>query len=62
MEIKEWLNNTNKTEQELDIMWKYLISKNRTVTMLFNEGKDWRDLPIHLVRDIEQCYKKELQV
>lgn len=61
-EIKEWLDSSGLTEEELDYMWDFCVNfGHRVIGRLdspTNKGEKWRSLHLKLIQQIPMEYEK----
>lgn len=58
--MTEILDRNKATREDLDKMWDIAKEDNRIVKNLSDDGKNWFDLPAHLVEDLIKRYKDKL--
>lgn len=69
-EIKEWLDSSGLTEEELDYMWDFCVNFGHSVISRLDKISDvdecrdstkWRTLHIRLIQQIPDEYKKMVE-
>lgn len=60
-EIKVLLKELNLTENDMDNYWNELTETNWKVRSLDSSGKTWRDMAIHLIKQIPTQKEKDIQ-
>jgi hypothetical protein len=59
-DIKALLKELNLTESDMQNFWNELIETNGIVKSLNKSGKNWNDIPIHLIRQLPTQRQKDL--
>ena len=60
-DIKAFLKEANLTEANMDDFWSELILFNLTCRSLYNAGKGWRDLGIHMIKNIPTQKQRDIE-
>lgn len=58
VKMKKLLDDNKLEHDEMDTMWQTLKIINPIVRSLDRVGKNWTDLPPHLIPDLRRQYEK----
>lgn len=58
--IYNWLKEVNKTHEEMEAIWSYMIERNRLAQQLEKSGVKWYTLAPHLRKDLLRKYNEEI--
>ncbi len=58
-EMRSFLKEIHKTDDEMQMMWDFCIQKNHPLICQINKcGKSWSDLNVYVLRSLEKEYLK----
>lgn len=59
VEMRDFLKSQNKTDEDMQKMWDYCISKaHPLICQLANSGKSWTDMNMSALKKLEREYNK----
>ena len=59
-EVKQFLEENNVTDEQMNEMWKYMYDKNWKVKNLTDCGKDWSDMNNFALKSLIKLYNEEI--
>ncbi len=56
VEVQSILDENGLSKSDVDALWKEAKQSNLIVQNLAEHGKNWTDLPVHLIKDLIKRY------